>query len=112
MKATVLRLTAGALVGASMAVPAGGVFAHGGTTPPRADVGFLDVHVHGDHVIRDYVKDPMVRSEAGRCSHPRRPRTGFHFTIEGSRRAHRSATRSAPNGFDTPDNVPVPGNPD
>jgi hypothetical protein len=114
MKATVLRLTAGALVGASMAVPAGGVFAHGGDNSTCADVGFLDVHVHGDHVIRDYVKGPDGEIGGGEgAAIPGGPGPGFHFTIEGLPPGASFCNAQAhPNGFDTPDNVPVPGNPD
>jgi hypothetical protein len=112
MNTTILRLSATAILGASVALPASGAFAHGGENSTCADVGFLDIEVHGDHVIRDYVKgaDGEVGHGEGAAT-PGGPGPGFHFTIEGlAPGASFCNAQAHPNGFDTPDNVPVPGN--
>ncbi len=100
-----------------MAAAFGGITtaaAHGGETSTCADVGFLDVHVHGDHVIRDYVKGPDGEVGGGEGADiPGGPGPGFHFTIDGlAPGASFCNPQAHPNGFNTPDNVPVPGNGD
>lgn len=107
------RLSAAAVIlGASMALPATSALAHGGENSTCADVAGLGVHVHGDHVIRDYVKGSD--GEIGRgegAAMPGGPAAGGHFTVEGlAPGASFCNPQAHPNGFNTPDNVPVPGN--
>ena len=59
---------------------AGAVSAHGSLNSTCADVGFLGVDVHGDHVIRDYVKGPDGTVGHGEGAFlPGGPGPGFHF---------------------------------
>jgi hypothetical protein len=108
MKLLISVVSFAALAGMSLA-GAGSAAAHGSENSTCADVGFLDVHVHGDHVIRDYVGD--VGQGEGGADLPGGPGPGFHFTIDGlAPGASFCNPQAHPNGFDTPDNVPVPGN--
>ena len=114
MKTTLLRLTTAGIIATAIALPSSGVFAHGGDNSTCADVGFLGVHVHGDHVVRDYVKGPDGEVGHGEgAAIPGGPGPGFHFTVDGLAPGASFCNGQAhPNGFNTPDNVPVPGNPD
>ncbi len=113
MNATALRLSAAAIVAASIALPATGALAHGGENSTCADVDFLGVDVHGDHVVRDYVKgqDGEVGHGEG-AAMPGGPGPAFHFTLDGvAPGASFCNPQAHPNGFTAPDNVPVPGKP-
>ena len=84
--------------------------------------------VHGQHIIGDYVTglgaifgDGQAWSPAGQVGQtiggsggavmPGGPGPAFHFTIEGLPPGASFCNAQAhPNGFNTPDNVPVPGN--
>ncbi len=123
MNATILRLSSAAILGASMALPASGAFAHDSATCQ----GLGGIEVHGQHVVGDYVTGlggiggGLEWPPAGQVGDaiggsggavvPGGPGPGFHFTIEGlAPGASFCIEQAHPNGFDTPDNVPVPGN--
>ncbi|MEO6398783.1 MAG: hypothetical protein ABIP13_09985 [Tepidiformaceae bacterium] len=112
MKANTIRILAAAIAVTSMALPVSGALAHGGDNSTCSDLAFLGVHVHGDHVIRDYVKGPDGTVGHGQGAYlPGGPGPGFHFTIEGlAPGASFCNSQAHPNGFTTPSNVPVPGN--
>ena len=80
MKTTLLRLTTAGIIATAIALPSSGVFAHGGDHSTCADVGFLGVHVHGDHVVRDYVQGSDGAVGHGDAAIPRwaRPRFPLH----------------------------------
>ena len=84
---------------------AGAVSAHGSLNSTCADVGFLGVDVHGDHVIRDYVKGPDGTVGHGEGAFlPGGPGPGFHFTIPGlAPGASFCNPQAHPAGFNTPD---------
>ncbi len=111
MKANQVRFIAAAFAAASMALPASGAMAHGSVNSTCADVAALDVHVHGDHVIRDYVKgvDGVVGHGEG-AAVPGGPGPAYHFLNGYAPGASFCNPQAHPNGFNTPDNVPVPGN--
>ena len=79
MRLLIATLSIGALAAAAFAGP-GAAAAHGGDDATCSDVGFLDVEVHGDHVVRDYVKgaDGEVGHGEG-AAIPGGPGPGFHF---------------------------------
>jgi hypothetical protein len=107
MKLLISVVSFAALAGMSLA-GAGSAAAHGGDNSTCAGVVDTGDHVHGDHVIRDYVGD--VGQGEGGADLPGGPGPGFHFTIDGlAPGASFCNPQAHPNGFDTPDSVPVPG---
>jgi hypothetical protein len=121
---TTIALTAGAL---ALALGGGTASAHEGATCSGA-LG-SGIVVHGQHVVGDYVTglggifgDGLQWPPAGQVGDavqenggalvPGGPGPGFHFTIEGLPPGASFCNEQAhPNGFDTPDNVPTPGQP-
>jgi hypothetical protein len=126
MKSKVLMFSGAAIIGASMALPVSSGLAHDSAT--CNDVLDSDIEVHGQHIVGDYVTglggifgDGLEWPPAGQVGQtiggqggavqPGGPGPGFHFTIEGLAPGASFCNEQAhPNGFDTPDNVPVPGN--
>ncbi len=123
MKTTTIRLVAAAFVAASIALPASGAMAQG--SPTCSDL--LGIQVHGQHVIGDYVTglggiggglEWPPRGQVGAAVQqnggalvPGGPGPGFHFTVAGLPPGASFCNPQAhPNGFNTPENVPVPGN--
>lgn len=95
--------------------------------PACAGVFGSDLQVHGQHVVGDYVTGlggiggglewppkgqvGSAVQENGGALVPGGPGPGFHFTIEGlAPGASFCIDKAHPNGFNTPDHVPVPGN--
>ena len=136
MKTRIFAMAAVALLGASTIGPAGtSVQAHGTCEGALGS----DIVVHGQHIVGDYVTGSggifppgeltwppagqvgSVIGGNGGAVMPGGPGPGFHFTVDGlapgasfcnvstSENEHPNAH---PNGFNTPDNVPVPGNRD
>ena len=121
---TTIGLTAGAL---ALALGGGTASAHDEATCSGA-LG-SDIVVHGQHIVGDYVTGlggifsdgpewPFAGQvgaavqENGGALMPGGPGPGFHFTIEGLPPGASFCNEQAhPNGFDTPDNVPTPGQP-
>lgn len=129
MNATILRLTATAIMGAAVALPASGALAHDSAT--CHDALGSGIEVHGQHIVGDYVTGlggifgdglnwpprgqvgAAVQANGGGAAMPGGPGPGFHFTIDGLAPGASFCNEQAhPNGFNTPDNVPVPGNQD
>jgi len=125
MKTTTLRLVTAAFAAASIGLPASAAMAQG--TPTCSGVFGSDLQVHGQHVIGDYVTglggigggldwppSGLVGATIGGNGGavvPGGPGPGFHFTIDGlAPGASFCVDQAHPNGFNTPDNVPVPGN--
>ncbi len=126
MKSKVLMFSGAAIIGASMALPVSSGLAHDSAT--CNDVLDSDIEVHGQHIVGDYITglggifgDGLEWPPAGQVGQtiggqggavqPGGPGPGFHFTIEGLAPGASFCNEEAhPNGFDTPDNVPVPGN--
>lgn len=126
MKSKILMFSGAAIIGASMALPVSSGLAHDSATCNNA-LG-SGIEVHGQHIIGDYVTglggifgDDLEWPPAGQVGQtiggeggavqPGGPGPGFHFTIEGLAPGASFCNEQAhPNGFDTPDNVPVPGN--
>jgi hypothetical protein len=126
MKSKVLMFSGAAIIGASMALPVSSGLAHDSAT--CNDVLDSDIEVNGQHIVGDYVTglggifgDGLEWPPAGQVGQtiggqggavqPGGPGPGFHFTIEGLAPGASFCNEQAhPNGFDTPDNVPVPGN--
>ncbi|MGH2610109.1 MAG: hypothetical protein ACRDHF_13600 [Tepidiformaceae bacterium] len=128
MRTRIFAAAAVALLGASAIGPAGtSVRAHG-TCEGALGSGIV---VHGQHIIGDYVTglggifppNDLTWPPAGQVGAtvggnggavtPGGPGPGFHFTVEGLPPGASFCNEQAhPNGFDTPDNVPVPGKPD
>ena len=126
MKSKVLMFSGAAIIGALMALPVSSGLAHDSAT--CNDVLDSDIEVHGQHIVGDYVTglggifgDGLEWPPAGQVGQtiggqggavqPGGPGPGFHFTIEGLAPGASFCNEQAhPNGFDTPDNVPVPGN--
>jgi hypothetical protein len=119
-----IALTTGVL---ALALGGGTASAHDSATCSGA-LGSAIV-VHGQHVVGDYVTglggifgDGLDWPPAGQVGDavqenggaltPGGPGPGFHFTIEGLPPGASFCNEQAhPNGFDTPDNVPTPGQP-
>jgi hypothetical protein len=112
-----------AVLAAASALPASSALAHESATCH----GLGGIEVHGQHVVGDYVTGlggiggglswppsgvgATVGANKGAVT-PGGPGPGFHFTIEGlAPGASFCNPQAHPNGFDTPDNVPTPGNP-
>ncbi|HEX6031765.1 MAG TPA: hypothetical protein VFY90_10065 [Tepidiformaceae bacterium] len=124
MKGSNILMGASAALIALAALPAAGASAHGDPTCSGAG-GIL---VHGQHIVGDYVTglggifgDGLEWPPAGQVGDtiggnggavmPGGPGPGFHFTIDGLAPGASFCNEQAhPNGFNTPDNVPVPGN--
>ena len=120
---TALAGTAGALV---LALGGATASAHDGATCNGA-LG-SGIVVHGQHIVGDYVTglggifgDGLEWPPAGQVGEavqenggalmPGGPGPGFHFTVEGLAPGASFCNEQAhPNGFNTPDNVPTPGN--
>jgi hypothetical protein len=83
--------------------------------PTCSDSG-LDIEVHGDHVIRDYVigEDGTGPAHEG-AEVPGGPGPGFHFVAPAPGPFAPGASfclpQAHPNGFTPPENVPSPGKP-
>jgi hypothetical protein len=130
MKIFVSAASIAALAAATLglSLPIGAARAHDGTATcyDALDSGIV---VHGQHIVGDYVTglggifgDGLEWPPAGQVGAavqenggalvPGGPGPGFHFTIEGLAPGASFCNEQAhPNGFHTPDNVPVPGNP-
>ncbi len=126
MKANTVRFVAAAALAAAIVLPTSAATAQG--SPTCADVLGSGIEVHGQHVVGDYVTglggifgdglDWPPKGEVGAAVQenggalvPGGPGPGFHFTIEGlAPGASFCIEQAHPNGFNTPDNVPVPGN--
>lgn len=79
MRRWIATISIGGLAAAAFVGP-GSAAAHGGEYATCTDVEFLGVEVHGDHVVRDYVKG--VDGEVGHgegAAIPGGPGPGFHF---------------------------------
>ena len=118
-----VALATGAL---SLAFAGGTASAHGDATCSGA-LG-SGIVVHGQHIVGDYVTglggifdDGLQWPPAGQVGEavkenggaliPGGPGPGFHFTIDGLAPGASFCNEQAhPNGFNTPDNVPTPGN--
>lgn len=123
------RRTAIALAAGALALALGG----GGTASAHDSAtcsGALGsgIVVHGQHIVGDYVTglggifgDGLQWPPAGQVGDavkenggaliPGGPGPGFHFTIDGLAPGASFCNEQAhPNGFNTPDHVPVPGN--
>jgi hypothetical protein len=118
-----IALTAGVLALALSGAPAS---AHDSATCSGA-LG-SEIVVHGQHIVGDYVTglggifdDGLQWPPAGQVGAavqenggaliPGGPGPGFHFTIDGLAPGASFCNEQAhPNGFNTPDNVPTPGN--
>ncbi|MGI8927055.1 MAG: hypothetical protein ACR2HN_10475 [Tepidiformaceae bacterium] len=111
MRLLISAASLGAILAAGLALP-GGAAAHGGDNSTCAGI-LGGIHVHGDHVIRDYVKgDDGVVGHGEGAAVPGGPGPGFHFTIDGLAPGASFCNEQAhPNGFDTPENLPTPGKP-
>lgn len=114
------------LLGTAALQPARSAMAH--EDPTCFDALGSGIVVHGQHVVGDYVTglgaifgDGQEWPPAGQVGQtigrnggavmPGGPGPGFHFTIEGlAPGASFCNPQAHPKGFDTPDNVPVPGN--
>lgn len=125
---TSIRMIAVATFTAAAVLPAGGVMAHGSATCHEA-LG-SGIEVHGQHIVGDYVTglggifgDGLTWPPKGQVGAsiggnggavmPGGPGPAFHFTIDGLAPGASFCNEQAhPNGFNTPDNVPVPGNGD
>ena len=121
---TTIALTIGAL-----ALALGGTTASADDAATCAGALGSDIVVHGQHIVGDYVTglggifgDGLQWPPAGQVGEavqenggaamPGGPGPGFHFTIEGLAPGASFCNEQAhPNGFDTPDNVPTPGQP-
>jgi hypothetical protein len=119
-----IALTTGVL---ALALGGGTASAHDSATCSGA-LG-SGIVVHGQHVVGDYVTglggifgDGLDWPPAGQVGDavqenggaltPGGPGPGFHFTIEALPPGASFCNEQAhPNGFDTPDNVPTPGQP-
>ncbi len=101
--AAILAASLGAILAAGLALP-GGAAAHGGENSTCADVVVLGIHVHGDHVIRDYVKGPDGEVGHGEgAALPGGPGAHGHFTVPGlAPGASFCNSQAHPNGFTTP----------
>ncbi len=128
MRTFSVGVIAAAAMAAATAVPAGGALAHDSAT--CNDALGSGIEVHGQHIVGDYVTglggifgDGLSWPPAGQVGEavqanggavmPGGPGPGFHFTIEGlAPGASFCNPQAHPNGFDTPDNVPTPGQPD
>ena len=113
---------------AATAIPATGALAHESAT--CHDAFGSGIEVHGQHIVGDYVTglggifgDGLTwppRGQVGEAVQasggavmPGGPGPGFHFTRDGlPPGASFCPEKAHPNGFNTPDNVPVPGNRD
>lgn len=118
-----IALAAGAL---ALALGGGTASAHDEATCSGA-LG-SDIVVHGQHVVGDYVTGlggifgdgpewpfagqvGQAVQENGGALVPGGPGPGFHFTIERLPPGASFCNEQAhPNGFNTPDHVPTPGN--
>ena len=132
MRTTLIPVAAAAaILGAVLAIPAT-AFADGtpGSSdgPTCSDALDSGIVVHGQHIVGDYVTglggifgDGLEWPPAGQVGEavqenggalvPGGPGPGFHFTIDGlAPGASFCNPQAHPNGFDTPDNVPTPGN--
>jgi hypothetical protein len=120
---TTIALTTGAL---ALALGGGTATAHDSATCSGA-LG-SGIVVHGQHIVGDYVTglggifgDGLQWPPAGQVGAavkqnggaliPGGPGPGFHFTIDGLAPGASFCNEQAhPNGFNTPDHVPTPGN--
>ena len=118
-----IALTAGAL---ALALGGGTASAHDSAT--CNDAFGSGIVVHGQHIVGDYVTGlggifgdglqwppagqvGAAVSENGGAVTPGGPGPGFHFTIDGLAPGASFCNEQAhPNGFNTPDHVPTPGN--
>jgi len=121
-----LMIAAAGLMGLGLAaLTISGASAAG--TPTCANVLDSGIAVHGEHIVGDYVTglggvfgDGLGWPPAGQVGEavqdnggvttPGGPGPGFHFTVDGlAPGASFCVDQAHPNGFDTPDNVPAPG---